>query len=66
MELKFYWNGSFVGSNHSMTVDGKEIRLCGIVSNEEDAKIEAINILKNDYGVELKEVDIKFEWGGRL
>jgi len=66
MELKFYWNGSFAGSNHSMTVDGKEIRLCGIVSNEEDAKTEATNILKNDYGIELKEVDIKFEWGGRL
>ena len=37
MEIKFYWNGSFAGTNHSMTINGKNIRLGGIVSNENDS-----------------------------
>lgn len=31
MEIKFYWNGSFAGTNHSMTINGEEIRLGGVV-----------------------------------
>lgn len=27
MEIKFYWNGSFARTNHSMTINGKSIRL---------------------------------------
>jgi hypothetical protein len=30
MEINFYWNGSFAGTNHSMAVNGKEIRLGGV------------------------------------
>lgn len=66
MEIKFFWNGSFAGVNHRMIVNGKEIRLGGVISNSEDAKNEAIKILKNEYNIEFKEEDIKFKWGGRL
>jgi hypothetical protein len=66
MEIKFYWNGSFAGDNHSMTIDGKEVRLGGVVSNEEEAKLEAIEILKRDYNIDYNVDEIKFEWGGRL
>lgn len=66
MEIKFYWNGSFAGGNHSMTIDGKEVRLGGVVSNEEEAKLEAIEILKRDYNIDYNVDEIKFEWGGRL
>jgi hypothetical protein len=66
MEIKFYWNGSFVGTNHNMTINGKEIRLGKIVSNEDEVKLEAIEILKRDYNIDYNINDIKFEWGGRL
>ena len=33
MEIKFYWNESFAGTNHSMTINGNKDRLGGIVSN---------------------------------
>ena len=66
MEIKFYWNGSFAGTNHSMTINGKNIRLGGIVSNENEAKLEAIEILKQDYNTDYNIEDIKFEWGGSL
>ena len=66
MEIKFYWNGSFAGTNHSMDVNGKEVRLGGVVSNEDDAKLEAVEILKQDYGIDYNVDEIKFEWGGRL
>lgn len=66
MEIKFYWNGSFAGTNHSMTINGKNIRLGGIVSNEDEAKLEAIEILKRDYNVDYTADEIKFEWGGQL
>ena len=42
------------------------VRLGGIVSNEEEAKLEAIQILKKDYNIEYNIDEIKFEWGGRL
>jgi hypothetical protein len=66
MDIKFYWNGSFCGTNHAMIVNGKDIGLCGVISNEEEAKIEAIKILKQDFGIEYNINEIKFEWGGRL
>ena len=66
MEIKFYWNGSFAGTNHSMTINEKEIRLGGIVSNEDEAKREAIEILKRDYNIDYNVDEIKFEWSGRL
>lgn len=66
MEIKFYWNGSFAGTNHSMTINEKEVRLGGIVSNEDEAKLEAIEILKRDYNIDYNIDKIKFEWGGRL
>ena len=66
MEIKFYWNGSIAGDNHSMTINGKEIRLGGVISNEDEAKLEAIEILKRDYNIDYNVDEIKFEWGGRL
>jgi hypothetical protein len=66
MEIKFYWNGSFAGTNHSMTINGENIRLGGIVSNENEAKLKAVEILKQDYNTDYNIEDIKFEWGGRL
>jgi hypothetical protein len=66
MEIKFYWNGSFAGTNHSMTINGKKVRLGGIVSNEEEAKLEAIRILKQDYNIDYNIDEIKFKWGGCL
>ena len=66
MKIKFYWNGSFAGANHSMTINDKNIRLGGIVSNEKEAKLKAIEILKSDYNIDYNSDDIKFEWGGRL
>jgi len=66
MEIKFYWNGSFAGTNHNMVVNGKEIRLGGIVSSEDEAKNEAINILKWEYDIDYKIEDILFQWGGSL
>ena len=66
MEIKFYWNGSFAGTNHNMTINGKSIRLGGIVSNENEAKLKAVEILKQDYGIDYNVDEIKFEWGGRL
>lgn len=66
MEIKFYWNGSIAGTNHSMVIDGKEIILVGVISSEEEAKLEAVKILKRDYEIDYNVDDIKFEWGGRL
>jgi hypothetical protein len=66
MEIKFYWNGGFLGANYNMTINGKEIRLGGVISNEYDAKLEAIEILKRDYNINYNTDEIKFEWGGCL
>jgi hypothetical protein len=64
MEIKFYWNGSFAGTGYHMTVDGERIGLGYF--DEAEAKLNAINILKNDYGVEYKFDDVIFNWGGEL
>ena len=66
MEIKFYWNGSFLGTNHSMVINGEEIILAGPVSNENDTKLDAVEILKRDYNITYNIDEIKFEWGGSL
>jgi hypothetical protein len=66
MEIKFYWNGSFAGTNHSMKVNDDEISLGGVVSSENEAKLEAVKILKLNYNIDYKIEDVLFEWGGRL
>ena len=65
-EIKFNWNGSFAGPNHSMTINGKEIILGGVVSSEEEAKAEAIRILKEEYNIDYNPNDVNFTFGGRL
>ncbi len=66
MDIKFYWNGGFAGINHIMVVNDDEIRLGGVISDEEDARIMAIEILKNDYNIDYNMDDITFNWGGEL
>jgi hypothetical protein len=66
MEIKFYWNSSFLGTNHNMTINENKISLGGVVSTENEAKLEAISILKNEYDMLIKEDEIEFEWGGYL
>jgi len=65
-EIKFNWNGSFAGTNHRMTINGKEIILGGVVSSEEEAKVEAIRILKEEYNIDYNPNDVNFTFGGRL
>jgi hypothetical protein len=65
-EIKFNWNGSFVGTNHSMTINGKEIFLGGVVSSEEEATAEAVRILKEEYNIDYNPNNVNFTWGGRL
>jgi len=77
MEIKFYWNGGIVGPNYNMIVNGKKIRLGDnlevlrmkgdkTISNENEAKLEAIRILKRDYKINYNIEDISFSWGGQL
>lgn len=66
MEIKFYWNVGFAGVNHNMTINEKEIKLGGLISSEEEATLEAIEILKRDYNMDYDIDEIRFEWGGRL
>lgn len=66
MKIQFYWNGSFAGRNHSMIIDDKEIHLGGICSNPDEARLEAVRILKNDYNIDYEPSKIEFNWGGRL
>jgi len=65
-DIEFIWNGSFAGINHRMIVHGKEYRLGGIVSDEDEAKEEAIRILKNEFNITYDKSNIKFGWGGQL
>ena len=66
MEIKFYWNGSFAGTNHSMVINGNKISLGGVVSSSKNAALEAIEILKKDYNIDYDINNIEFKWGGRL
>jgi hypothetical protein len=56
--------------NETITPDnihyGKDIPLGGMVSNETQAKLIAIEILKQDYNINYNIDDIKFEWGGYM
>jgi len=63
MNIKFTQNGNFVGTQHSMIIDDKEI-FFGVVTNEDEVKPEMVKYLKEhiDYPID----DIKFVWGGRL
>jgi hypothetical protein len=49
-----------------MTINENKISLGGVVSTENEAKLEAISILKNEYDILIKEDEIEFEWGGYL
>ena len=66
LDIKFYWNGSIAGTNHSMIINDNEIFLGGVVSTEEEAKKDAIRILKEEYNIDYSGDDIKFVFGGRL
>ena len=61
------WNGSFIGYCYELFVDDKKVDLnLGITHPESKAKEKIIDILKNDYNIEIKEEEINFKWGGRL
>lgn len=64
--IKFIWNSSFAGHNHKMIVNGKTVRLGGVVSNERESTIEAILILKEKYNINMHINDVKWEWGGEM
>lgn len=66
MNIEFFWNGSFAGTNHSMMIDGKEVFLGNCVSTEKEAKEDALLILREKYGIEINPDEIVFKWGGRL
>jgi hypothetical protein len=64
-DIKFFWNGSFAGINYSMVVNDKEIGL-GYFCPEDEAKLKAIEILKDDYNLDYDFNNINFIWGGCL
>ena len=66
MEVKFYWNGSFAGTQYDMSVDGQDISLGGFNPHPDFAKSEAIRILKENFNIDYTEKEILFEFGGRL
>lgn len=66
MEVKFYWNGSFVGTEYSMVVNGQDISLGGFNPQPDEAKSEAIHILKESFNIDYPEKEIVFEFGGKL
>ena len=66
MEIRFFWNGNFVGTSHEMVVDGKKYHLLGAVTSESEAEEDALRILKENYGIEYDKTQIKWVWGGRL
>lgn len=65
MEIKFYWNGSFVGCSYHMSVNGDQTGL-GFFVSENEAKLNAIKLLKEYYNVDYNIDNIIFEWGGEL
>jgi hypothetical protein len=66
MEIKFYWNGSFIGTHYSIIVNNVEINLEEISLSEDAAKLKVINILKNDFNIDYNYNDIRFDFGGNL
>jgi hypothetical protein len=61
--IKFIWNSSFVGTNHKMIINGKTVRLGGVVSTAKESTIEAILILKEKYNINMHVNDVNWEWG---
>lgn len=68
MEIKFYWNGSFLGcDSYEMEVDGEFVNIdMPICINENEAKELIIKALKNKYNLDYTKEQIEFSWGGRL
>ena len=66
MNIEFFWNCSIAGTNHSMTIDGKEFFLGSCISTEKEVKEDAVSLLKEAYDLEINPDDIVFKWGGRL
>jgi hypothetical protein len=66
MIINFYFGCSFVGIVYYMTISGVNINLGSFSSNENEAKSEAIQILKQNYKLDYKEEDITFMWDGTL
>jgi len=64
MDIKFVLSIGFVGSDYSMVVNNT-YHCFGFVS-EDEAKDEAIKILKSLYNISMYKEDIKFEWDGTL
>ncbi len=64
MEIKFWHSCGFVGSSYSMDVDGKHYSFG--FDNEEDCKIKASKILKDEYNIEKELNEIEFVWDGTL
>jgi len=66
LEIKFYENGSFVGAEYSMVVNRQHISLGGFNPQTDEAKSEAIRILREDFNIDYSEKEIVFEFGGLL
>jgi hypothetical protein len=67
MDIKFIWNGSFVGHTHHLEIDGKVINL-GLhpFENPDVVTKKAIEYLKENYNIDMKPEEVKYQWGGRL
>lgn len=64
--VKFIWNSSFAGTNHKIIVNGKTERIGGAVSEEKEATIEAVILLREKYNITYHVKDVKWEWGGEM
>lgn len=61
LSIKFYWSGSIVGHLHYMKVGGIDVDLeLGVISNEVEAKLKIVEILKRDFNIIFDEDDIEF------
>jgi hypothetical protein len=49
-----------------MIINGKTVRLGGVVSTSKESTIEAILILKEKYNINMHVNDVKWEWGGEM
>lgn len=67
MDIKFIWNGSFAGHTHHLEVDGKVINL-GLhpFENPDVVTKKAIEYLKENYNIDMKTEEVKYQWGGSL
>lgn len=65
-KIEFFWNGSFVGTSHSMMVDGYLSTLGDIGCSRDKAAEQAVKILKEKYNIDYDINEIEFKWGGRM